>query len=297
MRKARAVIGGFVSALFLLPLVLFVTPNRAYAAGEGAVLSQNGIRVELALPPGCTDIEQLSDWLLASWGEYSVTLEIQDRSVEKLLEMNQETYEWLLERDASTTLETLPDIETGLGSFAVRSLHYEDNAVALDAYLQLNHRYSYTITLHGKGDIPYEALRAFTEITVASTPLQFDRTALIMMAVMLFCALSCIVPELWQKHFWPQAEGVVVDVQGHRRHVCVHISYRNEDGALLVGEENLATVFGLLYNRLVGQGIPISYCKKRPNRVNILRNKTDYIIGIVFLLLAVGFLFLSVEVA
>jgi len=287
--------------IFIVLQLLFVISaisQTAYAAEEKTVLTENGIRLETVLPPECAEIDSLrSRLILMSLEDISVSLEIEDISIEKKQRREQETYQWLKGRDSSTTFEELPDISTPAGVFKVNKLIYDSNGnltTSLTAFCNLNYRYIYVITLRNKGDIPYEIIQKFTAVSVTSTPLKVNYMMVCVIAVFALVGLYYIVSDISEKHFGNRTTGVITGIHQYRKSAGIIISFYLPDGRMVLGEHTTLSIMGLIYKSRVGETIPITYLEKNPANINIISDKSGYVTGLLFILFATLFGYLMV---
>jgi len=263
-------------------------------------LSENGVDVILDLPQNCIVDERTRPyWLMASFEGMQVVLEITDGTPEKQANFVRRVYEGLLESYPDTTyFEELPDIVTDMGVFTVRKIIYENvngkMATSLQAFCRVNYRYIYSITLRMDAEIDYDALKYFTTAMIVKTSFQWPLEMLLLTYCCAFVGLFIILFNYGKKHFRLRTSGTIIGVRGHSKSNTVLISYLSEDGTEIVGEHNMIAPGAIPYMRKNGKKVEISYSIKRPSDVNIISSKAGYIVGGLFLIMAIFGLYLMI---
>lgn len=287
-----------LSKILSFLFIIIATSQSIYATEKKIILSQSGIQLETILPSECTEINTLRSYLvLTSLEDISVSLEIEDVSMEKKIKREYETYEWLKGKDSSTTFEELPDISTSNGVFKVHRLVYDNNrnqTTSLTAIYKLNNRYTYVITLRNNGDIPYETLQKFSDFSLISAAQQLNPMMLGLIIIIALVGLYFIAVQLRDKYLGIRTTGHIVGFQRYRKSIGVKISHRLPDGREVIGEHVTISISGLLYMKKTGQTIPIAYNKNSPEHVNIIADKSGYIVGLIFFLIAAVFSYLMI---
>lgn len=282
-----------LGAMFL-SIAFFVPQSIKGQNVDTITLKENGVEVEVLLPKGVTDIEYISDdFVMLRFNDTSISLKIKQTTVKKQIKFEDSVAASMLEDYPETTIvsaweEFIVDERT----FPAQKMIYDSNGTntVIDTFCKVNYRYIYTIEARTKGEGNYDIPQQFMHINVHKTKFILNPTVVVIGLGMFITGVLTVGYQIRIRRTWIKTTGIFVDLVRLGKSLNVTISYRLTSGEQMTTISNIGTLaimFLRKYN--FGDTIEIMYNDKKPQKIILIRNKTSYIVGAVFILLGLAY--------